>query len=174
MKPRILFATRLSLPLATALAALLASPSVQAGNTWDGGGADDNWGTANNWNPDGAPTPGSANDLFFGGTTRLTSNNNYTAFDDWRNIIFNVGAGAFTLTGNSIDLFGKIENLSTNTQTVNFTSIALNSASANEFNPVNGNLTIGSNVIVLLAILKAFPEINTKQYRAKESKYPQH
>ncbi len=24
--------------------------------TWDGGGGDDNWGTANNWNPNGAPS----------------------------------------------------------------------------------------------------------------------
>lgn len=126
------------------MAVILASSIALAGNTWDGGGADDNWGTGANWSPDGSPTPGGGNDLFFAGSTRLNSFNNYTAFDDWHNITFNAGAGSFNITGNAIDLFGKIENLSSNTQTFGLGSIALNSATANEFNPVNGNLTITS------------------------------
>ena len=117
---------------------------AQAGNTWDGGGGDNNWGTGANWNPDGSPAPGSGNDIFFAGSTRLSPFNNYTAFDDWRNITFNAGASSFNITGNAIDLFGKIENLSSNAQTFGLGSIALNSATANEFNPVNGNLTITS------------------------------
>ena len=137
----------LSTTLGVASVLSFSTEHTHAGNIWDGGGDDNIWGTGNNWSPDGSPSPGSGNDLFFAGNTRLTSNNNYGAFDDWRNLIFNPGAGAFTLTGNSIDLFGKIENLSTNTQTVNFTSIALNSASANQFNPGNANLAIGGNVI---------------------------
>ncbi|MBC8126265.1 MAG: hypothetical protein H8M99_03845 [Gloeobacteraceae cyanobacterium ES-bin-144] len=128
-------------------AILITHSMVHAGNTWDGGGGDDNWGTGNNWNPDGSPSPGSGNDLFFAGSTRLTPFNNYGAFDDWRNITFNAGASSFNITGSAIDLFGKIENLSSNTQTVGLTSIALNSATANEFNPVNGNLTINSTNI---------------------------
>ena len=140
--------TRRALLLSASAAALLGiTPTVHAGNTWDGGGGDDNWGTGNNWNPDGSPSPGSGNDLFFGGITRLSPFNNYTAFDDWRNITFNSGAGSFNLFGNAIDLFGKIENLSANSQTVGLLSIALNSATANEFNPVNGNLTINSTNI---------------------------
>ncbi|MBL9130577.1 MAG: autotransporter-associated beta strand repeat-containing protein, partial [Verrucomicrobiaceae bacterium] len=127
-----------------AMALSLFVTQAQGGNTWDGGGGDNNWGTGANWNPDGSPAPGSGNDLFFGGSTRLTPFNNYTAFDDWRNITFNTGAGSFNITGNAIDLFGKIENLSSNTQTFGLGSIALNSATANEFNPVNGNLTITS------------------------------
>lgn len=120
---------------------------ANAGNTWDGGGGDNNWGTGANWSPDGSPAPGSGNDLFFGGSTRLSPFNNYTAFDDWRNITFNSGASSFNLFGNAIDLFGKIENLSSNSQTVGLLSIALNSATANEFNPVNGNMTINSTNI---------------------------
>ncbi|MEQ1859482.1 MAG: autotransporter-associated beta strand repeat-containing protein [Chthoniobacteraceae bacterium] len=126
-----------------AVLALLISHAY-AGNTWDGGGGDNNWGTGANWSPDGSPAPGSGNDLFFAGGTRLTPFNNYTAFDDWRNIFFNVGAGAFNITGNAIDLFGKIENLSATAQTFGLTSIAMNSATNNEFNPVNGDLTITS------------------------------
>ncbi len=134
--------------LASSIAILLISGTfAEAGNIWDGGGGDDNWGTGNNWNPNGSPGPGSGNDLFFAGTTRLTPFNNYTPFDDWRHVTFNAGAGSFNITGNAIDLFGKIENLSTNSQTAGFVSIALNSATLNEFNPVNGNLTITSTNI---------------------------
>jgi fibronectin-binding autotransporter adhesin len=114
-----------------------------AGTTWDGGGGDNNWSTANNWDPDGTPSVGSGVDLTFAGTTQLTSNNNYTAWDDFRSILFASGAGAFTLTGNSLDLFGKIENNGSSTQTVSFSSFAFNSASA-ELNPVSGNLVINS------------------------------
>ncbi|MEY4386447.1 MAG: hypothetical protein RLY20_1730, partial [Verrucomicrobiota bacterium] len=32
--------------------------ALLAGNTWDGGGGDNNWGTGANWNPDGAPAYG--------------------------------------------------------------------------------------------------------------------
>ena len=79
-------------------------------------------GNGDNWDPNGAPSPGNTVDLTFGGTTRLTPNNNYTAFDDFRNLDFAAGAGSFTLSGNAIDLFGRVENQSTNLQTV---SIAL-------------------------------------------------
>ena len=147
---------RLLLPALTLITFSGSASTSLAGDTWDGGGGDNNWGTGANWNPDGSPSPGSASDLFFAGASQLTSNNNYTAFDDFRNITFNSGAGAFTLTGNSIDLFGKIENLSTSTQTVNLTSIALNSATANEFNPVSGHLNIGGNVITNGNQLKVF------------------
>jgi hypothetical protein len=87
---------------------LLVSP-LFAGTTWDGGGGDDNWSTANNWDPDGSPSVGSTVDLTFAGAVRLTSNNDYTAWDDFRSLLFASGAGSFTLTGNSVDLFGKIE-----------------------------------------------------------------
>ena len=121
---------------------LLISP-LSAGTTWDGGGANDNWSTANNWDPDGSPPVGSTVDLTFAGAVRLTSNNDYTAWDDFRSLLFASGAGAFTLTGNAVDLFGKIENNSSTTQTVSFSAFSFNSASA-ELNPVSGNLVVNS------------------------------
>lgn len=122
---------------------ILAPLIALGGNVWDGGGTDDNWGTGANWNPDGAPTPGSGNDLYFAGTVRLTPYNNYTPWDDWRNIFFNSGAGSFTITGNPIDLFGKIENNSSVLQQFNLSDIAFLGTGAREFNPVNGDLRIG-------------------------------
>ena len=90
-------------------------PVAFAGTTWDGGGLDNNWGTGDNWNPNGTPPVGSTVDLTFDGIVRLTSNNNYTAFDDFHSLTFAATAGAFTLSGNAIDIFGKIENYSTAT-----------------------------------------------------------
>lgn len=131
----------------SAIIAIACGGIANAGNIWDGGGGDNNWGTGDNWSPGGNPSPGPGNDLFFAGTARLTPFNNYTAFDDWKNIIFNSGAGSFNITGDAIDLFGKIENQSVNGQTVGFGSIALNSNNNNEFNPLNGDLTITSTNI---------------------------
>jgi autotransporter-associated beta strand protein len=116
---------------------------LHAGTTWDGGGTTDNWSDGANWSPDGFPPVGSGIDLNFAGSTRLNSNNNYTAWDDFRSFLFDSGAGAFTLTGNAVDLFGKIENNSTATQTVSLAELSLNT-SAVEFNPVSGNLVITS------------------------------
>jgi autotransporter-associated beta strand protein len=75
MKPKSLLALGRpsSVALALALSALFASQSIQAGNTWDGGGADTSWATANNWNPDGAATFGIGSAIIYGGTVRLTS-----------------------------------------------------------------------------------------------------
>lgn len=124
---------------------ILASGSAIAGTTWDGGDGSDNWNWNNNWNPDGAPSLGTTVDLTFAGSTRLTPVNNYAAWSDLRSIYFASGAGAFTLSGNALDLFsaGKIENNSTNTQTVNFSDMSLNSG-AYEFNPVSGDLVIAT------------------------------
>ncbi|MBP7948586.1 MAG: autotransporter-associated beta strand repeat-containing protein [Verrucomicrobiales bacterium] len=124
---------------------LLMAHAANSGTTWDGGGSDDNWGTGANWNPDGAPSPGNTVDLTFAGTTRLTPVNNYTAFDDFRSIFFDATAGAFSLSGNAIDLFGKIENYSTATQTLAM-DLAINTGQpgTGEFNPINGDLVINS------------------------------
>ncbi len=119
---------------------------ANAGVIWDGGGADDNWGTGANWSPDGPPPVGPTVDLTFDGTTRLTPFNNYTAFDDFHSLFFAATAGQFNVGGNAIDLFGKIENYSTVTQTVSLASLAINAGQAGtgEFNPVNGDLLINS------------------------------
>ena len=71
MKPRILSVARLSLQLATAFAALLASQPLQAATiTWTGDSLDDaNWNTPANW--DATLTNG--DDLIFTGTNRQTN-----------------------------------------------------------------------------------------------------
>lgn len=62
---------------------------------WDGGGADNNWTTAANWDYDIAPKAG--DDLVFAGATRLTPNNDYPAETTFASITFQSGAGAFVI-----------------------------------------------------------------------------
>lgn len=143
MNPRIL-----KFRLLAAFVAANVTPLVHAGTLWDGGGSDDLFGSGDNWDPNGAPSPGSTVDLTFDGTTRLNPNNNYTAFDDFRNLDFAAGAGSFVISGSAIDLFGRVENQSTNLQTVSL-ALAINAGQpkTGEFNPVNGDLLINGSDI---------------------------
>jgi fibronectin-binding autotransporter adhesin len=127
-----------SVTLLAAAIASIAMCSASSAQTWTGGGTDDLWGSAANWGGT-APLPGATTDLIFAGSTRLTPNNNYTAFDDFRNVLFASGAGAFTLNGNSIDLLGKIENNSANKQTINFAGIGVNTSFV-EVNPAAADI----------------------------------
>jgi fibronectin-binding autotransporter adhesin len=138
-------------PLSASIAALLAlkTLSASAGTIWDGGGGDNFWITPANWIDNLAPVPGQTVDLTFDGTTRLTSENNFAASEDFHSITFAATAGAFTLSGNAVDLFGKFENLSTAIQTIAF-DVAINAGQGNtgEFNPVNGDLLITSGNVL--------------------------
>ncbi|MEO6738624.1 MAG: PEP-CTERM sorting domain-containing protein [Chthoniobacteraceae bacterium] len=85
-----------------ASAALLLAPLTRASTvTWDGGGADDNYGTAANWVGNVVPLNNGTADLVFAGTTRLTPNLAWSGADlSVNSITFASGAGAFVLTTN--------------------------------------------------------------------------
>ena len=77
---------------------------AQSSYTWNGNGGDDNFGTGANWNGGNAPSS-LQSFLNFAGTTRLTPNNNYTAYSGAYQIYFNSGAGAFTIGGNALKFY---------------------------------------------------------------------
>ena len=120
---------------------------------WNGNGANNNWGTGANWTNNSAPTLGSI--IRFDGSTRLTPDWNYTDYNNMNQIWFNAGASSFSLNstlGRSIKMQNsgqtpKIENSSTNLQTLNFANIALDTTT--EFNPVNGDLTVNNGSIFI-------------------------
>lgn len=101
--------------------------------TWDGGGADNNWSTAANWNPDAVFATGGSPS--FSGTTRLTPFNDLTGLSV---AVFNFAssAGAFVVSGNSVTLTGDSTNSATNKQTINLT-LRLGGGSSRNFNVVN-------------------------------------
>jgi autotransporter-associated beta strand protein len=101
----------LSLVLASVTTVLCA-----ADRTWDGSGSDANWGTAANW---GGTVPTTNDVLYFGGAAKLVNTNDLSADTPFAGVMFNSGAGAFTLAGNRITLDGNITNRSTIAQTIN-------------------------------------------------------
>ncbi len=119
-----------TLGIAGALVFLIGSTAraqLPAVSTWDGGGADDFWLTAANWNGDLAPLAG--NQLVFAGGVRLTPSNDFAVGTLFSNINFDSTAGAFTLSGNGFTL----DSYRTNpTGLVAAGSISNNSTSAND------------------------------------------
>ncbi|MEE9212553.1 MAG: autotransporter-associated beta strand repeat-containing protein, partial [Phycisphaeraceae bacterium] len=91
-----------------------------AQDTWDGGGADDNWTTNNNWVDNTAPTPATTGALIFDGAVRLTPNAD-VAHLGVTSIDFAAGASAFTIGGSDLTFTGAatVTNLSANLQTIN-------------------------------------------------------
>lgn len=110
--------TRYALPISALLVVLPCSLEA-ATYTWDGGGGNSNWSTANNWNPDSAPSSGGGHDLVFATGNRLS---NSASGGGWtiNSVTFDSSAGAFTLSGGGLTLgAGGITNASTATQTIN-------------------------------------------------------
>jgi len=107
------------LPLACALVASTWAVvgHAQATRTWSSTTNNGTWSVAGNWTSGTAPV---ANDsLAFSATTGTTTlNNDFTAATQFNGITFNVGASAYTLTGNQITLGGSVINNSSNLQTI--------------------------------------------------------
>lgn len=120
--------------------------AAQQTYVWDGGGGNDNWNTANNWNPNTTPTFDNQANLQFAGTTRLTNTNNTAG--TIRSLTFNSGAGAFDLRGNSVLIANAagIVNSSTNLQTVSLASITNNTAGM-ALASTSGELLINSQLV---------------------------
>jgi fibronectin-binding autotransporter adhesin len=116
-----------------------------AGTTWDGGGGNNLWSTANNWNPNGVPANNGTASLAFAGTTRLTPDMDA----NWsiNSLTFNSSAGAFTLssTGGFVLTIqgGGITNNSANTETINN---AITLGTAQTWSATSGALSFGGNI----------------------------
>jgi hypothetical protein len=161
------YSVRTAFSVVIASAALLVLQSAQAANIWDGGGADANWGTVNNWDNNAAPSYGT---LSFRGAVRPSSNNNSITN---MNSLFFQSATAFTIGGNALNLFdnggtqAKIENngntsingsnpgiITTGLATINLaTTFAANNGSPpnpfGEINAVTGDITFGSGTLTV-------------------------
>jgi len=105
--------------------------------TWSGEGGNANWSTGANWTDGTAPPPGTA--LTFTGTTRLANNNDLPAGTSFNGISFTSTAGAFVLSGNSIQLTGDIASSSSSLQTIN---LDMELVGARQVNTGSGGITI--------------------------------
>ena len=160
-QPRLVFA------LASCLT--LIGISLQAQVTWDGGGGDTNWNTADNWAGNIAPTAGSS--LIFTGNIQTTSNNTLANGTTINGIQFtNDGStaetsGEFVLSGNSVTLSSGLTTTAvvpantTLTDTINF-GIILNgnrtfTANGNDANNTEHNLILNGDISGAFQLLTA-------------------
>jgi autotransporter-associated beta strand protein len=128
--------------------------------TWNGGdyGNSHNWSDSGNWSgANGNPDGGGTTIIHFAGTTGLNPFNDYSAYVQFNQILFDSGAGAFTLSGAVVKLatngvnVAKVENNSSSLQTVSFstadaTSRSILFESSGELDPTSGDLTISNGV----------------------------
>ncbi len=121
------------------------SPGATSAGNWTGGGANNYWSSAGNW--DNNVVPVFATSLTFAGDTRLNNTNDLTGISA-NNITFDSAAGAFTLAGNSLGLNGNIGfNGSPSSPISQTISLSLTPSTDISINtPNNGNLAIGGNV----------------------------
>ncbi|MEY2509251.1 MAG: fibronectin-binding autotransporter adhesin [Verrucomicrobiota bacterium] len=131
--------------LTLCLCALICALPAAAGTTWDGGGANNLWSTANNWNPNGVPANNGTASLAFAGSTRLAPD--MDANWNINSLTFNSGAGAFALssTGGFVLTIqgGGITNNSASTETINN---AITLGTAQTWSATSGALSFGGNI----------------------------
>lgn len=121
---------------------------------WDGGGANNNWSTANNWDNNAVPIFPHA--VTFAGSTRLNNTNDLSSITI-SGLTFDAAAAAFTLEGNDVTVSGGIgfsgNPASPVTQSVNF---GLTFTSDQTINlPANGNLSLGGSITSGSVLVKA-------------------
>lgn len=113
--------------------------AITATFTWDGGGADNNVTTPQNWVGDVVPAANS--DIIWAGTTRL--NVNVDIGGPARTWTFDNTAGAFVISGAAFSISNGITNNSTFTQTINN---AITLTLAQTWTAATGDLVFGGNI----------------------------
>lgn len=104
--------------------------------TWDGGGADNNITTPQNWVGDTVPVANS--DIIWAGTVRLNVNINVGG--PARTVSFSNTAGAFILSGAAVSMSNGFTNNSANLQTLN---LPLTLTAAQTISAASGNFAFG-------------------------------
>jgi autotransporter-associated beta strand protein len=132
---------RLIAILSLAVMATLFSSRMSHAQTWDGGGADNDWQTDANWDTNVQPVNDGTANIIFGGITRLTPNTDVAY--NVRTIVFNSTAGTFVNAGSQLTIQAGVTNNSTNLETIN-NDIVLGAAQS--FNAASGNLAFGGAI----------------------------
>ncbi|XHR27409.1 MAG: autotransporter-associated beta strand repeat-containing protein [Chthoniobacteraceae bacterium] len=141
-KPHRLGLARAAAPLAASILTCLALDTAHAASsTWSGGGSDGSWIASGNWN--GSVISGTTTGYTNTDTAVFNNNANTTVtLDNYRNlqsIVFDTGAGAYTLTGGTLQMTGFISS----SLTPGVAQIQMNSAVANP-QVINSSIVINA------------------------------
>ncbi len=127
------------------LALLLGGGAAAQAQTWSGLGPTNNWGDPLNWSGIVLPASSTATSLTFAGTLRLAPVQNIASVFDLGSMTFAAGAGAFSLSGNTLRFAAPISNLVQNSS--NAVTIANNvQVAANLVYSGNGSLTLNGQL----------------------------
>lgn len=111
---------------------------------WTAGGGGTNWNSADNW---GGALPSSNRPLVFATGNGLTTNtNNFAANKQFKGVTFSPTAGAFTLSGNAVNLTGDVVNNSTSTQTISLTGGVVLDGGSRSFNAAAGDIVVNNGI----------------------------
>ncbi len=128
------------LPLGNTVTGELVPAAAPA--TWNGGGSDNNWSTANNWAGASPPSANGTGLVIFGGNNRLTPNTDLNW--DVLGLAYAGGAGAFTNVGSPITIRSHgITNNSTATQSISNNIVA---AAPQTWNAAAGSLSFSGTI----------------------------
>jgi len=131
------------LRIALALGAVSIPLSPALAEIWDSGGADNNWGTALNWDTNLVPANNGTANISFGTGARLTPNVNVPW--DVASLSFNPGAAAFSLGGSILTIRGGgISNGSSISQTI---ADPITLGAAQSWVAISAPLLLGANVV---------------------------
>src|ERR1035438_8644903 len=130
-----------------------AEMGVQAANmrTWNGGGADNNWGTSANWGSSGTPITDDA--LTFQGSTKLTPYNNIGNGTLSRIGALTISSTGFNISGNPLQLGGNWAVSQNATWALNSTlnqNISITESRSGSTLIFNGTLNNNANTLTLL------------------------
>ena len=144
--------TRLAICLWVLLLVLprVASAAVKV---WDGGGADSNWMTKENWVGDAVPVPNEDSLEFPEGAARKANSNNFPSGSLFLGIHFSGSTGGYVLSGQLLLLSGPLT--SSNTAGNNTITFAISTSADAALTAVNsgGSLTVGQiNLLSDLAL----------------------
>jgi fibronectin-binding autotransporter adhesin len=133
---------------AASIVAFSTSTALADLRTWSGLGADASWQTPANWDV----VPVAADTLAFDGSTQTSNTNDFAPGTAFGSITFNVGASAFTLSGNSTQLGTAagsaqtvVTNNSTATQTLDM-DLTLASTFQRAFSATSGNISLTGDI----------------------------
>ena len=127
------------------------STAIAASQIWTGT-TDGTWATGANW---GGSAPGATTGVISGDTATFNINANTAVAVDAnrniKNITFDTGAGAFTLSGGPLVLTNAgaitINSGVTNIETIN-TNILLSSTASSTYSFINNSFTVGANLVI--------------------------